>query len=225
MISVVIPVYNEEKALPVTLAGLLGQRGDFEVIAVDGGSEDGTRGIVEGKRGVRLLDADKGRASQMNAGARAARGEWLLFLHADTLLPEGAIAKLNALESRVDVQAGGFRQRFSGRDWRLRLISMAHNFRCGRTGVIYGDQAMFVRHALFHRLGGFPRQPIMEDVAFCESLVQVTEPLLLDDHVLTDSRKFLKHGVWLSLGRVISIQVRNELGLPIVAREFFEDVR
>lgn len=225
MISVILPAYNEEKALPVTLTNLLDQPGDYEVIVVDGGSVDATREIAERTPRVRLLSAAKGRASQMNAGARAAGGEWLLFLHADTFLPEGALLKLNAMEIRKEVRAGGFRQRFSGRDWRLRLISLAHNFRCRRTGVIYGDQAMFVRRRLFESLGGFPNQPIMEDIAFCEKLVRLTEPLLMNDFVLTDSRKFLKHGVWRSLGRVVSIQVRNEFGLPIVSRAFFEDVR
>lgn len=225
MISVVLPTYNEERALPATLAKLLGQFGDYEVIAVDGGSVDATRTIAGAEPRVRLLRAPKGRASQMNAGARVAKGEWLLFLHADTFLPEGALLKLNALETKREVQAGGFRQQFSGKDWRLRLISFAHNIRCRRTGVIYGDQAMFVRRGLFESLGGFPDQPILEDVAFCESLVQITEPLLMDEYVLTDSRKFLKHGVWRSLGRVISIQVRNELGLPISSQAFFEDVR
>ena len=157
MISVIVPVFNEERALPATLDRLLQQTGDYEVLVVDCGSTDRTREIVGERYGLRLLDAPKGRASQMNAGARQSAGRWLLFLHADTLLPDNAIASLAALDARPEVVAGGFRHRFSGCDWRLRMISVLDNVRCRRTGVVYGDQAMFVRRSVFERLGGFPR--------------------------------------------------------------------
>lgn len=97
MISVVIPAYNEAKALPATLAWLAAEAADREVIVVDGGSSDATCEIVRSQPGVRLLSAPKGRVLQMNAGASAARGECLLFLHADTLLPDGALARIDAL--------------------------------------------------------------------------------------------------------------------------------
>lgn len=105
-----------------------------------------------------------------------AAGEWLLFLHADTMLPEGALQRLNDSERDLTIQAGGFLHRFSGNDWRLRLISRLGNFRCRHSRVIYGDQAMFVRRRLFESLGGFPDQPILEDVAFCENLIVTYGP-------------------------------------------------
>jgi rSAM/selenodomain-associated transferase 2 len=225
MISIIIPAYNEAKALPHTLSRVLAQPGDQEVIVVDGGSADATREIAQEHPGVCVISAPKGRASQMNAGAATARGEWLLFLHADTLLPEGAIALLNALESNHDCQAGGFRQRFSSNDWRLRLVSWLHNKRCEHTRVIYGDQAMFVRRNLFLRLGGFPETRFLEDVMFSEKLVQATRPVLLEERVVTDARKFIKMGVARSFARVFVIMLCYELGLPIVARAFFSDVR
>ncbi|MGH7428212.1 MAG: TIGR04283 family arsenosugar biosynthesis glycosyltransferase [Candidatus Methylomirabilaceae bacterium] len=231
MISVIIPTYNEEKALPATLHHLLRQRGDYEVIVVDGGSTDRTVDIVESLRVTRdalrvtLLTASKGRASQMNAGARQATGEWLLFLHADTLLPERALARLNALEEDLTVQAGGFLHQFTGRDWRLRLVSYLDNVRCRRSRIIYGDQAMFVRRSLFEGLGGFPRQPILEDVAFCEKLVRVVTPVLLAPPVQTDSRKFVQMGIWRSLVRVLLIILHVEFRLPVLPRVFFHDIR
>lgn len=225
MISVIIPALNEEKALPETLCHVLRQRGDYEVIVVDGGSGDRTREIVRAQPKVRLLIAPKGRASQMNAGAKEARGEWLLFLHADTCLPEDALARLNAMEPDLAIQAGGFWHRFSGDDWRLRLVSVLDNFRCRRTRIIYGDQAMFVRRALFDRMGGFPDQPILEDVAFCEKLIQTTTPILLAPPVLTDSRKFVKMGIWRSLARVLLIILCVELRLPVLPHAFFRDIR
>lgn len=237
MISVVIPAYNEERALPMTLRRLFEQGGDYEVIVVDGGSTDRTREILQEASFQQapspltphpsriVLTAPKGRASQMNAGAKAARGEWLLFLHADTILPVHALNRLNVLEADHAVQAGGFRHRFSGADWRLRMISSLDNFRCARSRIIYGDQALFVRRSLFERLGGFPDRPTLEDVAFCEKLLPVTTPVLLAPPVVTDARKFLKLGVWRSFIRVLLIILHVEFGFPYRSQAFFQDIR
>lgn len=247
MISVIIPAYNEEQALPGTLQALFLQPGEFETIVVDGGSTDQTCEIVtkfllgsqhsvrfdeltapsqvEGLSTVRLLSAPKGRASQMNAGAKQATGEWLLFLHADTLLPQGAIQRLNDLEHDHAIQAGGFMHQFSGDDWRLSVISCLNNFRCTRSRIIYGDQALFVRRALFDELGGFPNQPMLEDVAFCERLIRVTKPLLLSPPVITDARKFIKMGIWRSFIRVLLIILHVEFRLPVLPRSFFQAIR
>lgn len=225
VISVVVPAYNEEQALPATLRSLLAQPGAYEVIVVDGGSTDRTCEIVRAESNVRLLTAPKGRASQMNAGAKEGGGDLLLFLHADTVLPEGALARLNLLEADSSVQAGGFLHRFSGHDWRLRLVSFLDNFRCRHSRIVYGDQALFVRRALFERLGGFPDQPILEDVAFCEKLVRVATPILLAPPVVTDSRKFVKMGIWRSFARVLLIILHVEFRLPVLPRSFFQDVR
>ena len=246
VISVIMPAYNEERALPDTLRALFTQQGDYEVVVVDGGSTDQTRAIVESfgfidsasasRRSADIsrdtfhvsrftFHAPKGRASQMNAGAKEARGEWLLFLHADTVLPPGAIQRLNEMEADQTIQAGGFMHQFSGDDWRLKLISFLDNFRCIRSRIIYGDQALFVRRALFEQLGGFPNRLILEDVAFCESLIAVTTPLLLSPSVVTDARKFLKMGVWRSFLRVLLIILHVEFHLPVLPRAFFQDIR
>jgi rSAM/selenodomain-associated transferase 2 len=225
MISVIMPVYQEERALPETLQSLLAQPGEYEVLVVDGGSTDRSREIVRAEPRARLLTATKGRASQMNEGASHARGEWLLFLHADTVLPPGALMCLNDMEGDPSVQAGGFLHRFSGDDWRLRLISFLDNVRCARSRIIYGDQALFVRRSLFERLGGFPQQPILEDVAFCERLIKVTTPVLLSPPVVTDARKFVQMGVWRSFLRVLLIILHVEFHLPVLPRTFFQDIR
>lgn len=225
MISVVIPVLNEEKALPTTLEHLLRQVGDYEVIAVDGGSTDSTLAILKSHPRIRLLFARKGRATQMNAGANAAKGTWLLFLHADTLLPTGALQRLGALTAGGRIEAGGFRHRFSGDARSLRFISWLDNLRCRATRIVYGDQALFVRRALFQKLGGFPERATMEDVAFGEKLLQVTRPVLLDEAVITDSRKFEQMGIWRSFARVLMILTCYQLKLSTVPKKFFTDVR
>jgi len=223
VISIIIPAYNEERALPATLARVFAEEAAFEVIVVDGGSNDRTREIVIAHNRVRLLAAPKGRAAQLNAGAEVANGEWLLFLHADTLLPLGALGAIAALPDTV--QAGGFHHRFSAPGWRLRLVSWIDNLRTRLTHVFYGDQALFVRRALFRRLGAFPEDHPLEDVVFGERLRQVTRPRFMPLTVTTDARKFLQMGIWTSLARVALILTCHELRLPIPARSFFRDVR
>ena len=236
MISVIIPAFNEEKALPNTLRALFMQQGDYEVLVVDGGSTDQTCAVLtefgfqhpspRAPHAPRLLlTAPKGRASQMNLGATQAESEWLLFLHADTVLPSGAIQRLNDMEGDQAILAGGFMHQFSGDDWRLKLISVLDNFRCRQSRIIYGDQALFIRRILFDELGGFPDQPILEDVAFCEKLIKVTTPVLLSPPVITDARKFLKMGVWCSFLRVLLIILHVEFRLPVLPRAFFQDAR
>ena len=223
MISVIIPVLNEEKALPATLQRLFSQPGTCEVLVIDGGSTDNSLDLIRADSRIQLHSTSAGRARQMNHGAEQAQGEWLLFLHADTLLPENALTTLQQLPDTV--LAGGFRHRFSGSHRGLRLISWLHNFRCRCTRVFYGDQAMFIRKSLFTRLGGFPEEAVLEDLLFGEQIAAVTTPHTMNSYAVTDSRKFEKCGIWRSLLRVILIQISHELNMPIPARSFFANVR
>jgi rSAM/selenodomain-associated transferase 2 len=224
MLSIIIPALNEARALPATLEAVVRQQGDFEVLVVDGGSIDGTPTIAGAVRGIRVLSAAQGRGAQMNAGAEAAQGELLMFLHADTLLAPGAVALLNRLEQDPDFTSGGFRHRFSGTHPALRFVSWLHNFRCRMTRVFYGDQAMIVRRSVFESLGGFPTE-LMEDIRLSETLREKGEPRLLDLEVVTDSRKFEQMGPWRSLLRCLLIISCYELRLPIMGRAFFAPIR
>ena len=182
-LSVIIPARNEARTIGRILKELQGA-GVAEIIVVDGQSSDDTREIAR-YRGANVIESPPGRGRQLNAGAAVATGDTFLFLHADTLLPKGALQRLNNMEPNPSCQAGGFLHQFSGNDWRLRLVSWLDNFRCRRSNIIYGDQAFFIRQALFEHLGGFPNQPILEDVALCEKLVGHVTPLLLEPPVLT----------------------------------------
>lgn len=223
MISVIIPFLNEERALPATLAALFASAAPIEVIAVDAGSIDGSQRMLACYPQVQVIAAERGRAEQMNAGARAAHGSLLLFLHADTQLPFTALSTLLSRSADQDFRWGGFRHAFSGADWRLRFISWLHNHRCRFTGVFYGDQALFVRRDLFERAGGFPLRK-MEDIALSERLLRMASPSLIDLAVVTDSRKFVRMGIWKSLGRVATILVCVRFGWRYPSA-FFAEVR
>lgn len=225
MISIIVPVYNEAQALPATLATLERQRVDHEVIVVDGGSTDSTLTALAAFPRLRMITAPLGRARQMNAGARIARGDWLLFLHADTILPDDALARIATLAGDSRCEAGAFRHRFTQRHWLLRLISAGHNVRCRMTRVYFGDQAIFVRRSTFDRVGGFPDVTMLEDVMFCDALRRITRPTLLAAFVHTDARRFLEFGIVRTTWRALLILVRHRLGLHNAGRGFREIVR
>lgn len=221
MISIVIPTLDEEQALPQTLACLATQGAAHELIVSDGGSSDAT-GRLAAAAGARVIRAPRGRGAQMNAGARHADGDWLLFLHADTLLPAGALAAIAALPPSVE--AGCFCQAFSDPHPLLRLTSRLHNWRCRRTRIMYGDQAIFVRRDVFSAVGGFPHTEL-EDVKLSEWLRARCPPVLLPLTVTTDARKFIAHGILRSLGRIVLILLCHRYHLPLAGRRFFDPVR
>lgn len=226
MISVIIPALEEERALPATLGVALAQTGEFEVIVVDGGSTDATTAIAKDLAArdprLRLLESEKGRAQQMNTGAAVAGGEWLLFLHADTLLPDGGLERIANLPQSI--QAGCFRHRFSGTGPMLRTLSFLHNQRFRVTRLIYGDQGLFIRREFFVDLGGFPVCH-MEDIAFGLQLRNAARPIMLPESVVTDSRKFEQMGAWSALAHAVSLLVRFRYEANVDGDRFFESYR
>ena len=225
-ISIVLPFLDEAAALPATLRDLLREVracGDCETIAVDGGRGDGSAAVLAAHPWVRVVASVRGRAAQMNAGAEAATGDVLLFLHADTSLPPGALAAVGAAARAPGFVYGGFHHRFSGRDWRLRAISALHNFRCRHARTFYGDQALFVRRTAFVAVGGFPLQQV-EDIAICQRLRALAPPAFLPLAVTTSSRKFEAMGIWRSFGRVLAILICLRLGRK-PPQAFFADIR
>jgi len=189
-LSVVVPVLDEAAGIEACLAALapLRARG-HEVVVVDGGSTDGTARLAA-PHCDRVLVAPRGRAVQMNAGAAAAKGDALLFLHADTRLPEGAdAAVLGALATHA---WGRFDVAIDSEDPRLAVIAFFINRRSRLSGIATGDQAIFVRREAF---AGFPPIGLMEDVAFSRTMKQVSPPACLAARAVTSARRWERHGV------------------------------
>jgi rSAM/selenodomain-associated transferase 2 len=194
-ISIIVPVLNEAQGISESLAALapLRARG-HEVIVVDGGSSDQTPDLAR-RAADRVVSAPRGRASQMNAGAALARGEVLVFLHADTRLPEGAGARILQGLAASCRAWGRFDVRIEGASVFLPVIAFFMNLRSRATGIATGDQAMFVRREAFERAGGFPPLELMEDIALSRSLKRVSRPLCLAEKAVTSGRRWERHGV------------------------------
>jgi len=195
-LSIVIPVLNESVRMAAALQVLatLRHRG-CEVIVCDGGSTDGTLSQCVG-RADQVLTASPGRARQMNAGAAVARAEVLLFLHVDTTLPSDATAAIG--QALAEGAAWGrFDVHIDGRAGMLRVVAAFMNRRSRWTGIATGDQAIFVRRSVFRAVGGFPDQPLMEDVELCRRLRQHGHaPACLRQRVRTSGRRWDERGVW-----------------------------
>jgi len=195
-LSVVIPILNEARQLPDLFAHLLPlRRGGYEIIFADGGSTDGSAALVE-VAGFRLVRAGRGRALQMNAGAAAASGEALLFLHADTRLPPGAPRHVLRALAGGTHRWGRFDVCIDGRPFMLKMVAAAMNARSRWTGIATGDQAMFMRCETFRQLHGFPVQPLMEDVEMSKRLKKISPPACLRQCVNTSGRRWETRGVW-----------------------------
>lgn len=194
-LSIVVPTLNEAGHIAATLHALapLRERG-AEVIVVDGGSSDGTTEIALALAD-RLIEAPRGRARQLNAGAAAARGDVLLFLHADTVLPEHAD---RLIADGIDSGAwrwGRFDVRIDGRHMLLPVIAAAMNWRSQITGIATGDQAMFAARDAFEAAGGFPDIALMEDIELSRRLKRLGRPLCLAARVTTSGRRWESRGV------------------------------
>lgn len=192
---IVIPLLNESAVLAHKLGELDVLRAmGAQVLLVDGGSTDHT--VQLGRdAGFDVLESARGRAQQMNAGARATGSDLLVFLHVDTRLPSGALFQI---EKHLNRQAGWgrFDVRIIGRSPWLRVVSFCMNLRSRLTGIATGDQVIFMTRELFDRVGGFPEQPLMEDIEMSKQLKRFSPPVCLTDQVETSGRRWEQKGVW-----------------------------
>ena len=194
-LSIIIPVLDEAGGIAAALASLQVWRAHgHEVIVVDGGSADDT--VAQARPYAdQVLRAPRGRAAQMNAGAARSRGHLLLFLHADTLLPASALAELESVARDEHARWGRFEVRLSGRSSLLRIVAVAMNLRSRLTGIATGDQAIFVKRAVFEAVGGYPALALMEDIALSSRLKRIARPRCLAGPALTSARRWEQQGL------------------------------
>jgi len=194
--SIIIPVLNEADTIVHYLELLQYYRqAGHELILVDGGSQDNTVNLAETYVDRLVITTIKGRAHQMNQGAQYATGKVLLFLHADTCLPEDACNTVLASMAQMGRQWGRFNVILTGQHIFFRVIERMINMRSALTGIATGDQAMFINRTLFQALGGFPVQPLMEDIEMSTRLKKVCQPVCLKSRVTTSSRRWEENGI------------------------------
>jgi rSAM/selenodomain-associated transferase 2 len=213
-LSIVMPVLDEAERIASALDALAPwrARGDTEVIVVDGGSRD-TTPTLAADRADRVLSAPPGRAPQMNAGAREARAGALLFLHADTALAPDA-PRLVGL-ALAQHAWGRFDVRIDGRSRVLPLVAAAMNLRSRLTGIATGDQAMFMRREAFDAVGGFPQQPLMEDIELSRRLrAHCGAPACLRERVVTSGRRWDERGALRTIALMWRLRLLYWLGVP-----------
>jgi len=193
-LAVVVPVLDEEARIGRRLAELGRQTGVAEIVVVDGGSRDRTVAIAASAPGVRVVAAPRGRGTQLNAGAAATTADVLLFLHADTELPADAARWIETALADPAVVAGAFRVRHvadAGPNWLGPLLRLA-DARSRWTRLPYGDQAVFIRRPAFEAVGGYPGQPLFEDLELAKRLSRVGRIVTVPAYVRVSARRFLQ---------------------------------
>lgn len=212
-LSIVVPVLDEAEGIVATLASLapLRARG-AELIVVDGGSRDATVARAQALAD-RVIEGPRGRARQMNAGAAVARAPTLLFLHADTRLPEDADRLIASALGVAPLAWGRFDVAIEGHSRMLPVVAAMMNVRSRLSGIATGDQAMFMTRAAFEAAGGFPDQPLMEDIELSARLKRLSTPVCLRERVLTSGRRWERRGVWRTIVLMWRLRLLYALGV------------
>lgn len=224
-LAIIVPALNEAAGIAACLEALqpLRRRG-VELIVVDGGSRDATPRLAA-PLATRVVTAPAGRARQMNAGAERSGAARLVFLHADTRLPDDADRRIAAALDGGRAW-GRFDIRLSGRHPMLAIIAAAMNRRSRLTGIATGDQALFMTREAFDAVGGFPEQPLMEDIEMSRRLKRRSPPACLRASVRSSGRRWERHGVWRTILLMWRLRWRYWRGAsPARLAEAYRDAR
>ncbi|NOQ14592.1 MAG: glycosyltransferase [Methyloprofundus sp.] len=208
--SIIIPTLNEAETIHSFLMPLQVLREQCEIIIADAGSTDETKNISS-PLADQFIIAPKGRATQMNAGAEMASANMYIFLHADTYLPEQALA---LIQQGLDKGAlwGRFDMQLMGQHRMLKTVSQMMNWRSRLSGIATGDQAIFIARQAFERVGGFPEIALMEDIAISERLKKLAHPYCIKAKVKSSARRWESFGVWRTIALMWSIRLRYFIG-------------
>lgn len=227
MISIVIPTFNEEKSIGSTLCNLTKvTNSKYEVIVVDGYSFDDTRKIVRNYDRVKLLMTEKGRANQMNHGAKEAKYKYILFLHADTLLNPSSLDSLIVEIESKNVLWGWFPIRLNNSRLIYRIIELFANLRAKITGTPLGDHAIFVRKDIFEKVGGYPDIPIMEDLELVNKIKNINKGMRVKSPVITSVRRFENSGILRTFLKMWTLRILYSLGISTQTLvRYYGDIR
>jgi rSAM/selenodomain-associated transferase 2 len=210
-IAIITPVFEEEQSIKGFVQTLKALPYD-ELYIVDGGSADNTWQVLQALD-VRCIQSPKGRANQMNAGAKHCKSDVLLFVHADTLMSPTHITDIKKQMLNQAVVGGRFDVQLSGKHMMFKVIAWMMNIRSCVTGISTGDQCQFVRRSVFEDMGGFPNQPLMEDVAFSKRLKRYGKVVCLKNKVVTSSRRWEQHGIFNTVFLMWKIRLFYFLGV------------
>ena len=199
LISIITPVFNEERNIKPFLSHLGSLEGDFELILVDGGSSDRTLDEVQECQDgfshmLKILETSRGRAIQMNKGAELAKGDILLFLHVDCTLEINALKLIEKAIYEKKAIGGGFTQAFSSHDLFLKLGSAIGNFRVSLNKIFYGDYGIFMKKEIFWKIGGYDEIRYLEDVELCRKAKRHGQLIQIHSPIVTSPRRYLKKG-------------------------------
>jgi rSAM/selenodomain-associated transferase 2 len=211
-VSIVVPAWNEARIVCASLQRLRHDFDDCELVLVDGGSADGTAELAEPF--ARVLRTGRGRAHQMNEGARHTAGDVLWFVHADTVIAPEALGQLRATLQDETVVGGGLQLRFDVHNSGLDLLARSSNARARRLHHVFGDQAMFVRRSVFEQLGGFPLLPLMEDLELSRRLHRVGKLAVLPATSTASARRFTENGTWQMVAFMQYLKLLYFAGVP-----------
>lgn len=222
-LSIVIPTFNEQHTITHTLNAIRKLRGNFEVVVVDGASNDATVAIAERHccNNVRVITSQRGRGEQMHAGACAAHGQVLWFVHADTLPPEDGVERIGEILSDTTTIGGNFQIRFDGNTRAARFLSWLYP-QLRRIGLCYGDSAIFLRRDVYQAIGGFNSLPLFEDLDLVQRMRRYGHVALVPATVVSSSRRFERRSFLLTFARWSLFQVLYWLGVSphVIGRRY-----